>query len=473
MFLKNEISFIHTTTFRLTVWYLGLFSTLSLAVFGSVYILLSTHLHDQTDNELKNTAFEFRGLYQQHGIEALREEFKRESESQGTERVFFELLSASGKTLITSGSEEWRIPDIGSSDSSGISSSAPQFYTVAVPQHRHKARVIIMPAGDGCLLKIGSTLDGDDLLLERYRETFGTALLIMIICGGVVGWLLARKAMSGVKKVTETASRIGKQDFSQRVAVTDEGLEINSLVQSFNNMLERIESLLNELQQITDNVAHELRTPITRIRGIAETTLKANAQTDEYREMAATVIDGCDELVEMISTMLEISRTDAGVAKLTLKPVNVTKLVEDAADLFEPVADNRQIKLNITTQTKNITVQADQQKLQRVIANLLDNAIKYSPAGGTVSLSIVTHDKLVKIEISDNGPGINAAEIGHIFDRFYRCDKSRATPGSGLGLSLARAIIRAHGGSINVASSNSGSTFCVSLPLNSLPGNTA
>jgi heavy metal sensor kinase len=464
MFLKNDASFLHTATFRLTIWYLGLFSTLSLAVFGAVYVLLSTHLHDQTDSELMNTAVEFSTLYQQQGIEALRAEFRRESASQGTERVFFELISASGETLATSGSEEWKIPDVSNADR-GINRSEPVFHTVALPEHRHKARIIIMPAGSGSLLRIGSTLAGDDLLLERYRETFGTALLIMIICGGVVGWLLARKAMSGVKKVTETALRIGKQDFSQRVTVTDEGLEINLLVQSFNDMLERIELLLNELQQMTDNVAHELRTPITRIRGIAETTLKANGKIDEYREMAASVIDGSDELVEMINVMLEISRTDAGVTKFTTEPVNVVKLIEDAVDLFEPVADDRRIKLSITTSAQNITVQADPQKLQRVISNLLDNAIKYTAPRGSVSLGVGIRDNLAKIEISDSGSGIDAKEIGRIFDRFYRCDKSRTAPGSGLGLSLAQAIIRAHGGDITVTSSSSGSVFCVLLPL--------
>ena len=471
--MKNEISFLHTTTFRLTVWYLGLFSTLSLAVFGSVYILLSNHLHDQTDSKLMDTAFEFRELYQQHGIQALREEFRRESESQGTERVFFELQSTSGKPLIASGSEEWFSRKVSSRGKHIVKSGEHEFYTVALPQHRHKVRILSMPIGDGNILKIGSTLAGDELLLERYRETFGTALLIMVICGGIVGWLLARKAMSGVKKVTETASRIGKQDFAQRVEVTDEGMEINRLVHSFNNMLERIESLLNELQQITDNVAHELRTPITRIRGIAETTLKINGSIDEYREMAATVIDDCDELVEMISTMLEISRTDTGVAKLTLEPVNITKLIEDAADLFEPAADDRRIKINVAAPAQNITVQADLQKLQRVIANLLDNAIKYSQPGGTVCLSAGTHDKLVEIEISDDGPGIDDREIDRIFERFYRCDKSRTTPGSGLGLSLAQTIIKAHSGSITVTSSKSGSTFSISLPLTGTSGNMA
>ena len=429
-------------------------------------MFLAAHLHDQTDNELMNTAKEFRTLYEEQGAKALQAEFTREASSRGTGRVFFELISPGRKPLATSDLSEWSGLATLSLNVTDRSENEVSFRTLSLPGHRHKVRVISMPATDGNVIKIGRTLKGDEMLLERYRETFGTALVIMLACGGLVGWLLARKAMSGVKRVTETATRIGRHDFGQRVMVADKGEEISALVQAFNDMLERIESLVNELQQITDNVAHELRTPITRIRGIAETTLKGKGDLDEFREMAASVIDGSDELIEMIGTMLmlEIARTDSGVAKLAVAPLDIREIAEEAVDLFTPAAEDRRIHIHLSKPPRAVMLFGDRQRLQRVVANLLDNAIKYTPPGGKVTLSITAEAAGAKVKITDPGVGIDEKDIHRIFDRFYRGDKSRSTAGSGLGLSLALAIVRAHGGDITVKTTDSGSTFTVSLP---------
>ena len=469
MFSKKGTDFLRTTTFRLTLWYLGVFSTLSLAVFGVVYIFLASHLYDQTDNEIMDTAKEFKTLYKEHGVKALQAEFTREAASRGTGRVFFELLSPKGKLLASSDLRQWNGHETFHMNLSATSKNKAFFRTLSLPGHRHKARVVLMSAPDGTVIKIGSTLKGDEILLERYRETFGTALVIMLICGGLVGWLLARKAMSGVKRVTDTAIRIGRHDFGQRVTVTGEGEEISALVQAFNDMLERIESLLDELRQITDNVAHELRTPITRIRGIAETTLKGNGTLEEFREMASLVIDGSDELIEMIGTMLEIAKADSGVAELAVTPLDIIEIVEGAADLFIPAAEDKRIDIRLNKPPYPVTVLGDRPRLQRVVANLLDNAIKYTPAGGTITLSVTAETSVAKVEVVNTGVGIDDKDISRIFNRFYRCDKSRSTTGSGLGLSLALAIIHAHGGDITVQSSDSGSVFTVYIPTLSSP----
>ena len=464
MFSKKSANFLRTTTFRLTLWYLGVFSLLSLAMFVVVYLFLASHLYDRTDNEIMNTAEEFETLYEQQGVRALQAEFTREAASRGTERVFFELISPKGKVLATSDLSQWHGSETLPLEADVTSGNKVSFRTLSLSEHRHKVRVVAISATDGNVIEIGTTLQGDEILLERFREIFGTALVIMLVCGGLVGWLLARKAMSGVKRVTETATRIGRHDFGQRVAFADEGEEIRALVHAFNDMLERTELLLNELQQITDNVAHDLRTPITRIRGIAETTLKGGEDLDEYREMAAAVIDGSDELIEMISTMLEIAKTDSGVTELAVAALDIREIVEQAADLFAPAAEDKRIDIHLAQPQHAVMVLGDRSRLQRVVANLLDNAIKYTPAGGTVSLSIDAEAAGVKVAITDSGMGIDANDIPKIFDRFYRGDQCRSTTGSGLGLSLVLAIIRGHGGDITVKSAEAGSTFIVFLP---------
>jgi len=467
MFSKRGISILRTTTFRLTLWYLGLFSALSLAVFLVVYVSLTSHLRDQTDNELMDTAKEFETLYREHGAKALQAEFTREAESRGTRRVFFELISSQGHVVTTSDLSRWTGLEIPRPDAEAPSGNRPSFRTLSLRGHRHKVRIISNPSLDGNVIMIGRTLQDEEIMLERYRETFAAAFVVMLVCGGLVGWLMARKAMSGVQRVTETATRIGRHDLGRRVESAGEGEEINALAHAFNAMLERIESLLSELRQITDNVAHELRTPITRIRGIAETTLKSGKDLNEYREMAASVIDGSDELIEMIGTMLEIAKTDSGVAELDVAPLDIREIVEEAADLFAPMAEDKGIEILPVLSSQPVVVLGDRPRLQRVVANLLDNAIKYTPSGGTVTLSVDVDAAGVKVKISDTGAGINEKDIPRIFDRFYRGDQSRSTAGSGLGLSLALAIINAHDGDIRVKSTEAGTTFTVLLPSES------
>lgn len=462
---KSGNSFLQTTTFRLTLWYLGVFSALSAAVFLVVYISLAFRLRNQTDQEIMDKSKEFAALYREHGVSALQAEFMREAESQGTRQVFFRLFSPDGKVLAASDLSKWTQLDRPRTRERDTRGNGPSYRTLSIPGHRHKVRLLSMPANDKNMIEIGRSLKGPEIILERYRETFGTALVVMLVCGGLFGYLLARKAMAGVQRVTDTATQIGRHDLGRRVPLAREGREINALAQAFNAMLERIESLLNELQQITDNVAHELRTPVTRIRGIAETTLKSGDHIDDFREMAATVIDGCDDLTEMVATMLEIAKAESGVAELEIAPLDFCQISAEAVDLFAPMAEDKGVEIHWTQPPRKVTVSADRQRLQRAVANLLDNAVKYTPPGGRVTLTVQADASGARADITDTGMGIDAEDLPHVFERFYRGDKSRSTPGSGLGLSLARAIVRAHGGEIAVKSApHQGTTFHILLP---------
>jgi len=301
--------------------------------------------------------------------------------------------------------------------------------------------------------------------MKRYRHTSGAALAMMLLCGGLVGWMVSRRAMSGVARVTQTAVRIGQGDLSRRVPPGKEGREINDLAQAFNEMLDRIQSLVRELEEVTHNIAHDLRGPLTRIRGIAETTLTGDRDLVAWREMAGAVIEESDRLVEMINTMLEIARTDSGVAQLLKTDVDIRAVLQEAVDLFQPLAEDRGITLQTDSPDVPLAVRGNRSRLQRAVANVLDNAIKYTGSGGKIRVSAKKSASRILLEISDTGTGINETDLPHIFDRFYRGDRSRSTPGNGLGLSLARSIVRAHGGEITARSSpGQGSLFTIFLP---------
>ena len=229
-------------------------------------------------------------------------------------------------------------------------------------------------------------------------------------------------------------------------------------------MLEYIQGLIKGIKEVTDNIAHDLRSPLARIRGIAETALMTPGLVSDYESVIGNFIEECDRLIGIINTMLEISEAEAGVSKLEIAEINITKLVRDACVLFQLIAEDKHICL-IQKIEPDLSIFADQQKMQRVTANLLDNALKYTKPGGSVTISSEQNEREVIISFIDNGIGISEEDLPHIFKRFYRCDRSRSQPGIGLGLSLAQAIVTAHGGNIFVTSlPDNGSTFTLTLP---------
>lgn len=301
-------------------------------------------------------------------------------------------------------------------------------------------------------------------LLEAYRSFFSYALGGVVFVSLSAGWFLARRALSGVEDVRRTAQSIAKGTFDSRVPVRGTGDELDQLAVTFNGMLAQIETVLSGMKEVNDNIAHDLRSPITRMRGVAEVTLAGKASAEEYQIALGRVIEECDRLLGMINTMLDISEAEAGVVRFQLAEVDLGEMVRDVIDLFSPLAEGKHVTVNLRV-AGLLSLQADARKLQRVLSNLLDNAIKYTPSGGSVMISGYGEDRAVRIVVSDTGVGIPGPELSRIFDRFYRGEKSRSEPGNGLGLSLACALITAHHGTITVTSTpGRGSEFTVTLP---------
>jgi heavy metal sensor kinase len=275
---------------------------------------------------------------------------------------------------------------------------------------------------------------------------------------------MARRAVSGVEEITRTAQGISAGTLGKRVPVKGRGDEIDQLAMTFNQMLDRIQTLVTEIRQMGDNIAHDLKSPLTRIRGSAEVTLTTGRSLAEYEGMAAGAIEECDRLLSMINTMLMISRTEAGVEKPAREAIDLAALVREACELFGSPAEDKGLTLRCTV-PEPCGIVGDHRMIQRLIANLLDNAVKYTPAGGQVEVTVSREGGGAVVTVSDTGIGISPADLPRIFDRFYRCDRSRSVAGTGLGLSLARTIARAHGGEITVASRpGEGSVFTVTLP---------
>jgi heavy metal sensor kinase len=325
--------------------------------------------------------------------------------------------------------------------------------------------VVHVLVGTGVILQIGQSMEADSRFIDAFKNIFFITMVLLVGLSAGVGWFMAKRAISGVAAVTRTAQEISGGTLDKRVPVGTRGDEIDQLATTFNQMLGRIQTLITEIKEMSDNIAHDLKSPITRIRGLAEVTLATGKEIGEYENMAAGTVEECDRLLDMINTMLMITKTESGVHQLDYQEVDMGRLVRDACELMESVAEDRGLRLTCETPENPILI-GDPRMIQRILANLIDNAVKYTPSGGTVMVSLSEKGgEEVVVAVQDTGIGIPAGDLPHVFERFYRCDQSRSEPGTGLGLSLARALARAHNGDITVTSAlGQGSTFSLILP---------
>ncbi len=466
MSLKKPIRIGQSLAFRLTLWYAGIFSFSLCVAFLVFYLFLSSLFENQTDNELLIRTRELESLFYINGIDAVKRVVVLEAQAAGEKKIFVRLLYPNGTAFSSSNMSYWKDIAISPDAIKQLGQGADAvFETISIPQRKHKVRVLYSVMSRGVLLQLGQSLEQQARFFDAFRRIFIITMSFLVLLSAFIGWFMARRATAGVEAVTKTALHISEGAMDQRVPVNKRGDEIAQLAVTFNRMLDRIQNLVNNIKEISDNIAHDLKSPVTRIRGLAEVTLTTGKTLPEFESMAAETIEECDRLLDMINTMLIISKTESGVETVKQEPINLTSLVHDACDLFGPMAEDKGIDLSCDSESP-CHISGDIKMIQRMVANLIDNAIKYTRSGGKVALSLnKSTDNTVTLKVSDTGIGISSKDIPNIFNRFYRGDPSRSETGTGLGLSLARAVARAHGGDITVNSTpDTGSTFSVTLP---------
>jgi signal transduction histidine kinase len=249
------------------------------------------------------------------------------------------------------------------------------------------------------------------------------------------------------------------------VADNHSGDEINELIVLFNQMLAKIETLIAGMKDALDNVAHDLRTPVARLRGMAEQALRSDTDSAGYREALADCLEESERVMTMLNVLMDISEAETGMMKLSLEDVNLSGLIEEVIDLYGYVAEDKSVTLAANAPT-DLCLRADRTRLRQVLANLVDNAIKYTSSGGRVEIEAIQKEQQVVLLVKDNGVGIPVDEIPRIWDRLYRGDKSRAERGLGLGLSVVKAVVQAHQGQVKASlDPRGGSLFSLYLPL--------
>jgi signal transduction histidine kinase len=279
------------------------------------------------------------------------------------------------------------------------------------------------------------------------------------------GTLLAYRALRPARQLVRTFQDIIETgDVHTRAPADDMRGEFAEMVHLFNRMLGRIERLVTGMRDTLDNVAHDLRTPMTRLRGRAELALHHADDADALRDALADTIEASDTVLETLNAIMDVAEAETGAMQLHRETVSVDDLARDVAEIYELVAESKGIAFTVEVPS-DLRVHVDRSRMRQVLANLVDNAVKYTPDGGHVALSAARDASTVRITVTDNGIGIDPEAQPRIWDRLYRADDSRSEQGLGLGLSLVKAIVEAHGGSVQVDSTaGEGSTFTVRLP---------
>lgn len=465
MSLRTRLRIQNTLAFRLTLWYALIFTLSSGIAFLLFYTLVTSIVRDRTDQELLGQARRFATILSTDGAEEVTKAMLIEAQAAGVRKVFFRLLYPSGQAFSSSNMTYWKDISVNlEAIKELVRGSSFVIETIAIPDRRHRVRILYAMLSPVIAIQVGESMEGYSRFLDAFKVILIFSMGFLLIVAAGVGWFMARRAVSGVEAVTRTARKISASVLEERVPVKDTGDEIDLLGRTFNEMLDRIESLVREVKEMSDNIAHDLKSPITRIRGAAEVTLTTSHSIAEYEGMTASIIEECDRLLDMINTMLLISKTEAGVEKPFFEDIDLSALIRNTCELFLPGAEDKGVTLQCTV-PGSVSLQGDIRMFQRMFSNLLDNAIKYTPSGGKVEVAVSENSQEgVAVSVRDTGIGISQDELPQVFERFYRGDQSRSTSGIGLGLSLSRAIARAHGGEISVTSAvGEGTTFVVSL----------
>ena len=454
----------HAFGARITWWYALVFLVSALALVVMTYALLAAALRMHDREFVQSTLVQFAGAYTRGGPDTLRREIQRVQLSGIEGPLFVRTVSRSEEVVFVSMPDRWRNFDPSQLSAPQLAGGQAWATLETGGEDGHVLEVLSIRLPDGTLFQVGKSTEHRAEILRRFRKVLLLALGAILLIGVAGGAMITRSALQPLRALADTIRGILRTgQTSARVPVQPGGDAFGDLVTLVNAMLDRIDAVVGGMRGALDNVAHDLRTPMARLRGTAESALASNDPV-VLRGALADCVEESDRIIEMLNTLMDISEAETGTMALRRERTELRQLVAQTLDLYEDVAEEAGVTMQ-TSVPEGLAVDADRNRLRQVLANIVDNAVKYTPRGGRVEISAGQKDGLAYIRVADTGVGIPSADLPRVWERLYRGDKSRSTRGLGLGLSLVKAIVEAHGGQVGIQSGPSGTTVEVTLPV--------
>src|SRR5260221_2146059 len=450
---------------RLSVWYATVFILSTLVLVVLTYALLTSSLAQRDHDIIRATLREYASRYELGGLAALQRAVELEERTGSVEQLYVRVIGRDADALFVRSPQAWSayaVEDIGQGDA-GLSGAL---------SHDHRAVLELASARlvDGTILQVGKTNEIRLALLWKFQLIVGLVSIVALVVGVGGGLVLTRSTLRPIDELIEVVKGIiSTGRTGARVPARNaQGDAVDELSALFNTMLDRINGLIAAMGESIDNVAHDLRTPIARLRGIAERALQAPDSPegrDARKEALADCLEEADRILSILNTLMDISEAEAGVLQLRREPVGLRGLLADVVELYEDVADAKQVAVTLEPGDE-VVVSGARDRLRQVVANLVDNAIQYTPETGRVRIAVGRQRASAVVTVTDTGVGIAAEHLPRIWERLYRPHPNRSERGLGLGLSLVKAYVHAHGGQGEAQSDpGRGSTFTVRLPI--------
>ena len=457
--------------FRLTAWYGGILVVLGLSFGAYCYWrldhFLSLYLTELFSHRAERIADTLLANVGRRGDAYVSNEIETRYAPEANDR-FIRVTKGDGTMVYISGEPNDRsfAPEEVPWPAKTLSGVSSQI----VHAGRHDlliATVQFATAQQKYLVEVGGSAKPIKDVLRRFLVSFLIGLVLVLALAIWGGFWVIKWALAPVKIITATAHEITSHHLDKRLPVVETGDEIASLSKTLNQMICRLDESFQSINRFTADASHELRTPLTIIRGELETWLLDESLSNNVRETIYSLVEETEHLSKIVECLLSLSRLDAGSAQMERVRLNLADLVSTTTDQMTPLAAEKHVTLSSRAQGL-VEVEGDRVRLKQVVVNLLDNAIKYTPEGGSVTVGVNVSDRRAQLEISDTGPGISDRDLPHVFERFFRADRIRlgTIEGAGLGLSIVQSICTAHGGVVKAENhANGGCRFTVQLPL--------
>jgi signal transduction histidine kinase len=442
-----------STTFKQALIAVGTFGLIVSAIFSYVYLSTSSHVRSRSDRAITSEYLSLRDAYERSGRDGLVDLIRQRLTDKGfTDNVY--ILVDRSSTVLAGNLREW--PSTVTVPSGWTEFRASEPLPNATNRPLLRGILETFPGGDRLLVARDiSDLDG---FIAQIRAAVISFLALMFVVGVVVSVLVTRRTVGRIEQINATSRAIMLRGLDQRIPLRGSNDEWDRVAENLNSMLDRIETLMREVKQVSDNVAHDLRTPLTRMRGRLEKAYSRKRSGEDDQALIGDTIADLDAVLRIFTSITRIAQIETQARKGAFRTVNLVDIASEVVELYDAAAEQDGTRLSIVGD-RDVPVTGDRDLIFDAIANLVDNAIKHGRAGGQVIVTSENVDGQPVISIADDGPGIPIDQREHVFKRFYRLEQSRYTPGNGLGLSLVAAVARLHGARIEMLDNAPGLKF--------------